>query len=79
MLEKTSKYNNMLTTRKTIDSIFKNMAITHDLKNISKNGTYDYTDVISNIVRQNECTFENQKKVKEKIYAMTYAYISHHL
>lgn len=73
-LEKTSKYSEMLATGETIDSIFKNMAIAHDLKNISEDGTYHYTDVISSRVGQSEMYSWDKKEVEEEIYAMTYAY-----
>lgn len=73
-LEKTSKYSEMLATGETIDSIFRNMAIAHNLKNISEDGTYHYTDVISDRVGQSEMFSWDKKEVEEEIYAMAYAY-----
>lgn len=73
-LEKTSKYSEMLATGETIDSIFKNMSIAYDLKNISEDGTYHYTDVISSRVGQSEMFSWSKRAIETEIYAMAYAY-----
>lgn len=73
-LEKTSEYSEMLTEGESIDNIFKCIASEHNLKNISEDGTYHYTDVISSRVGHSEMHPWDKTEVEEEIYAMTYAY-----
>ncbi len=73
-LEKTSKYSERLASGESIDSIFEDVASEHNLKCISEDGTYHYTDVISHRVGQSEMFSWAKKEVEEEIYAMAYAY-----
>lgn len=73
-LEKTYKYNERLADGESIDNIFADMARKHNLKGISEDGTYYYTDVISSRGGQSEMHSWDKKEVEEEIYAMAYAY-----
>ncbi len=73
-LEKASEYRDRLDFGDNIDSIFAEMASEHDLKSISEDGTYHYTDIFRDRVGCSEMYPWDKEKVEEEIYAMAYAY-----
>ncbi len=73
-LELTSKYSEELVNGHSIDAIFESMARNHNLKYVAEDGTYHYTDIISNRIGQSQMYSWDAKEVDEEIYAMAYAY-----
>ena len=66
-IEKSSEYRERLVDGETIDDIFTDMAIKHNLSSISDDGEYIYTDLDKMYPWSN-------REIEEEIYAMSYAY-----
>lgn len=73
-LELTSVYGKRLQNGEDIDLIFNKMAREHDLKYVSENEEYYYTDKIRRRVGQSQMFSWDRIDVEKEIYAMAYAY-----
>ena len=73
-LEKVSKYSERLANGESIDTIYSDVAREHNLKYISEDGTYHYTDIIRKRAGRSEMRPWDARRVEEEIYAMAYAY-----
>lgn len=66
-IEKSSEYSERLVAGESIDSIFNDIAIKHNLSSISDDGKYIDNDL-------DEMYPWTKKSIEEEIYAMAYAY-----
>lgn len=73
-LLKAYAYAKKLESGASIDTIFNNMAKRYDLKSISEDGKYYYTERVSELLGQDEMFAWDKEEIEEKIYEMAYAY-----
>jgi len=72
-LELSGIYFQKLMNGKNIDDMFDDLAKEHDLKSISKKGTYHFA-CDCEILDEKRCLLWNKKIIENKLYAMAYAY-----
>ena len=72
-LEKTSEYSKKLSNGETVTAIFDTLKRMNDLKFISEDGKYYYTDGIASRTGRDEMYSWDKKKIEDEIYALAYA------